>query len=117
MANLTSLPSLDDVASDPARAHVLPANVLQGLLCRCVTLQTALLGALVATGSMPTDSMTEADSLIDVDAAAARLGMSKDWLYRQAKQLPFHVPQGRLLRFSSHGIDRYIRSRQSRVYV
>jgi predicted DNA-binding transcriptional regulator AlpA len=41
--------------------------------------------------------------------------MSKDWLYHHARQLPFTVRTGRLLRFSSHGIDRYIRTRQNRA--
>jgi len=47
--------------------------------------------------------------------AASRLGISKDWLYRNATRLPFtvRVSEG-LLRFSAKGIDRYIASRVGR---
>ena len=54
----------------------------------------------------------EPDSLIDVDAAAQRLSVSTDWIYRNARKLPFTVRQGRLLRFSTSGINRYIGRRQ-----
>lgn len=69
------------------------------------------------TTAEPDKGNSEPDSLLDVEAAAQRLGMSKDWLYRDAKQMPFWVPHGRVLRFSSHGIDRYIRTRQNRMPV
>jgi predicted DNA-binding transcriptional regulator AlpA len=110
-----AVPTLDEVASNPERVTALPAGTLQGLLCRCLTVQAALFGALVATAAQAsTGPTTEADRLLDVDAAAQRLGMSKDWLYHHAHQLPFAVRQGRLLRFSTAGIARYIRGRQGR---
>lgn len=102
--------SLDEVVTDPSRATALPRGTLQALLHRCVAAQTILLGAL--TAAEPDRSNSEPDRLLDVEAAAQRLGASKDWLYHHARQLPFTVHQGRLLRFSSHGIDRYIKSRQ-----
>jgi excisionase family DNA binding protein len=55
-----------------------------------------------------------ADRLLDVKAAAELLGMAKDTLYRKAKGLPFTVQQGRSLRFSRAGIEKYIRLRQGR---
>jgi predicted DNA-binding transcriptional regulator AlpA len=108
-----AVPGLDEVVTDPSRATALPRGTLQALLHRCVAAQTILLGAL--TAGEPDKGNGEPDRLLDVEAAAQRLGMSKDWLYRHAKQLPFRVLQGRLLRFSSHGIDRYIRTRQNRM--
>lgn len=48
---------------------------------------------------------------LDIEAAALRLATSVDWLYRHSKDLPFVVRNGRQLRFSAHGIDRYIRER------
>ncbi len=109
-----AVPTLDELATDPIHASALPLVALQALLCRCLTVQTALLGALVASGRAVTDAAAEPDRLLDVAAAAERLGASKDWLYHHARQLPFTVRQGRLLRFSSHGIDRYIKNRQGR---
>jgi predicted DNA-binding transcriptional regulator AlpA len=106
----TAVPTLDEVAAEPDRATALPRGTLQALLHRCVAAQTILLGAL--TAAEPDKGNSEPDRLLDVEAAAQRLGASRDWLYHHARQLPFTVRQGRLLRFSSHGIDRYIRSRQ-----
>lgn len=110
-----AVPTLDELATSPERATTLPASALHGLLCRCLTAQTALMGALLTASACTADPASEPDRLLDVDTAAERLGVSKDWLYHHAHQLPFTVRQGRLLRFSSHGIDRYIRTRQNRM--
>ena len=107
-----AVPTLDELATNPERATALPRPVVQALLHRCVAAQTILLGAL--TTGEPDRSNSEPDSLLDVATAAGRLGVSRDWLYHHAHQLPFTVRQGRLLRFSSHGIDRYIKTRQQR---
>jgi predicted DNA-binding transcriptional regulator AlpA len=49
------------------------------------------------------------DRLLKIDEAADRLQMSKDWLYRNWKKLPFtvHLSQ-RNIRFSLKGIEEYI---------
>lgn len=59
-------------------------------------------------------ALTGKDRLLTVEEAAQKLGRSKDWLYRHAGRLPFTVRDGRLLRFSEQGIERYIRQRQGR---
>ena len=108
-----AVPSLDELVDDPARATTLPATTLYAMLCRCAMAQTTLLGALLSASVETTrHAAEEPDSLIDVEAAAQRLGVSRDWLYHHARQLPFTVHQGRLLRFSTRGINRYIRARQ-----
>jgi len=108
-----AVPTLDELAADPTRASGLPDTTVQALLCRCLHAQTALMGALLASGSSRAPETP--DSLLDIEAAAGRLGCSKGWLYHHARQLPFTVRNGRLLRFSSHGIDRYIKTRQGRL--
>lgn len=111
-----AVPTLDELAANPERASTLPPAALQSLLCRCATLQSALLGALLsAAAETNRHAAEEPDSLIDVEAATQRLGVSRDWLYHHARQLPFTVRQGRLLRFSSRGISRYIHARQGRL--
>ena len=58
---------------------------------------------------------TEGDHLLDVGAAAKKLAVSKDWLYRNASRLPFTVRLGsKHLRFRSVGIDAYLRQRAGR---
>lgn len=49
-----------------------------------------------------------ADELLDIEGAARRLCVSKDYLYRHAGRFPFTRHIGRKLVFSSVGIDRYI---------
>lgn len=54
------------------------------------------------------------DELLDVDGAAARLGMSASYLYRNHRRFSFSRRVGRALRFSSEGIDSYIQESGSR---
>jgi excisionase family DNA binding protein len=54
------------------------------------------------------------DELLSVEAAAERLGVSTDYLYRHNGQLPFSRRMGRKLLFSSAGIDAFIRQKRSR---
>jgi hypothetical protein len=111
LTNVAVVPTLDELAADPARATALPPGTLQGLLCRCATVQTVLLGALMTASARTADVAAEPpeDTLLDVTKAAKRLATSPDWLYRHARRLPFTVRNGRQLRFSSEGIARYIR--------
>lgn len=64
-------------------------------------------------GSIPAPS-TSQDQLLNVKAAAERLGLSPDYLYRNAHRFSFTVRIGRSLRFSSCGIDEFIRQRTGR---
>lgn len=49
------------------------------------------------------------DQNICVKDAARRLGVSKEWLYRNARSLPFAVRIGRRVLFSERGLDRWNR--------
>lgn len=49
------------------------------------------------------------DELLDIKGAALRLHVSEDYLYHHHKRLPFTRREGRALRFSSNGIDSYIK--------
>ena len=57
---------------------------------------------------------TGPDQLLTVEEAAERLSLSTDTVYRNASSYPFTVRQGRALRFSSRGVDDYIRSCQGK---
>jgi hypothetical protein len=52
------------------------------------------------------------DELIDAPAAAVRLGVSRDYLYRHHHEFPFTRREGSKLLFSSLGIDAHIRGRR-----
>jgi len=51
---------------------------------------------------------------LDITEAATRLGISKDWLYRHASELPFALRIGRRLVFDSAALERWNRRRVER---
>jgi excisionase family DNA binding protein len=61
-----------------------------------------------------TDPANGDDRNLDAAEAARRLGISRDWLYRNAARLPFAVRIGRRVLFSAQGLDRWNRSRTAR---
>lgn len=61
-----------------------------------------------------TDNAATPDENLSAPEAARRLGVSPDYLYRNARKLPFTVRIGRRLLFSARGLDRWNRNRQGR---
>jgi predicted DNA-binding transcriptional regulator AlpA len=105
------------VFNDPTLCATLPLHAIAPLLMqiaagmtRLTALQNALSARLLATtagGSAPRPGGLE--HLLDVQEAAARLGMSVDWLYRHARQLPFTRRVGRrALKFEAEGLARWV---------
>jgi len=92
------LPDPTDVALD----RIAP------MMAQMAAIQLSLATRLVAASTERPQS--DADSLLTIEEAAARLKCSADWLYRHAKRLPFTVRMGRNLRFSERGIDEAIRA-------
>ncbi len=75
------------------------------------TLWTRLLGVPSLDGK---GQGADGDTLLKVTEASKRLNLKEDYLYRHHKRFPFTVRIGRRLRFSSNGIEKYIRQRQGR---
>jgi excisionase family DNA binding protein len=88
---VNAVPSLDEIARDPARAGHLGRPALTALLLRTAAAQSAIVAQLTAIGSMEQPARSgEADGkMLTVDEAAARLRKSRQWIYRHAKTLPF----------------------------
>src|SRR5262249_32157904 len=60
-----------------------------------------------------TTTKHEADRMLTAEAAAEMLSMSTDWLYRNAKKLPFTRKLGhKMLRFSQQGIVKWLPTRK-----
>ncbi len=59
--------------------------------------------------SAPAPARTQ-EQLLDVEAAAQRLGVSRDYLYRHHAELPFTRRMGKALRFSVVGIEKWLRT-------
>lgn len=112
---MKSLPNLNDILSDPSRASDLSPIEAGEMLAKVAAIQTILMGR-VLSGS-PGHSTVNEDRLLDVVEASKILNCTEDWLYRNAKKLPFAKRISvRQLRFSSHGIERYIKNRNNKAF-
>jgi predicted DNA-binding transcriptional regulator AlpA len=79
------------------------------VLERLATLLAERIAARLENGRVPDPPE---DHLLDARAAAERLGVSISWLKRRASTLPFSRKlSGKITRFSSRGIDRYLATR------
>jgi len=59
------------------------------------------------------ESKKSEDRFLDAQEAATLLSVSEDWLYRNAKKLPFTKKLGpKMLRFSYKGIIKWLESRK-----
>lgn len=78
------------------------AASLQGRLAEAMRVVTA-----------PSTPRPTPERLLSVEDAAIRLGVTKRWLYRNAKRLPFtRKLTRRTLRFHEAGLERYIREKK-----
>lgn len=114
--SLVSIPKLDELADDPSRAAALPVDVVEALLGKNAVAQSVLMSRLLALRASPhqAEHSADGDRLLDVKEAARKLGKSKDYLYRHSRDYPFTVRDGRSLRFSEQGIEKFIRQRMAR---
>ncbi len=108
-------PSLEDLLRNPGLVSRLAPRALAALAARC-SAAYAIIVSEQAGRLMIEEEVAAAngdgDSLLTIERAAERLGMTKDSLYRIAKTLPFAVKLGPgQLRFSASGIDRYIKAK------
>jgi excisionase family DNA binding protein len=104
---------LVDLVRDPSRVEQVDSSDLPALLTQLSAVQASMAARLV---TVTQDAMRDdaADPLLTIEEAAARLGVSEDWLYRRTKSLPFVVRVGRHVRFSAKAIDRYVRNKMGR---
>jgi len=93
-----------------AVARTAPIEGLPDLIAQVEGLKARLYARL----SAPSAAAVPRDRLLNIKEAAEKLRRSTDWLYRHGGELPFVVRDGRLLRFSEHGIEEYIRRRMGR---
>lgn len=52
------------------------------------------------------------DRLLTADEVAERLNVTPAFIYKKARQYPFTIRQGRYVRFSQNGLERYLKQRQ-----
>ncbi len=87
--------------------ETMPA-VLAALSAMAGTAAARMLGKETAGGR---SAEAVPDENLSIEEAARRLGVSKDYLYRHAKRLPFTRRIGRRVLFSARGLERWNRQR------
>jgi excisionase family DNA binding protein len=94
----------------PERALDLPLHEAAAMLVRVGALEAMLRARLASpVPASPCASPAAEDRLLTTDQAAARLGVTRNWLYRHATKLPFARKLSRkALRFSEAGLNRYL---------
>lgn len=108
-------PNLSELLEHPNRVSALPPEAIPNLRGELAKLDTLLLMRVsLAYFNGAGERCSEGDRLLDVNEAARKLGKSKDFLYRHAVKYPFTVRDGRSLRFSEQGIEKFIRQRMAR---
>ncbi len=108
MSGPVAVPSLDALASDPSQIDGLPLEVLKALWVDVRNLEKMLTMRLLIA---PTTASHPEDRLLKVGEAAPILGTTVDHLYRHHDKYPFTVKDGNSVRFSSQGIQKFIRAR------
>jgi hypothetical protein len=104
---IASVPTLTDLLTDPARISTLPRDTVAELRSQIAKLDTLLLSRLF--GGEQSQPDRDGDRLLTAAEASAKMGLTKDALYRNA--YPFMVRIGSRRRFSEKGIEKFIRSR------
>ena len=95
----------NDAQSLLAAAKELPSEQLPVFLGELETIRCTAMARLTAPVQV-----SGPDELLNVEEAAARLGMGKDYIYTHSAKLPFTRRMGRKLMFSSRAIDEYIKA-------
>jgi excisionase family DNA binding protein len=105
--------NLDSLIDLLQNADAVPAEKIPAMLAQLAAIQGSLAARLLANGNVNNQPAAPA-KLLTVEEAADRIGVSKDFLYRNQKTLPFVVHVGRALRFSESGIEKWIRNRSGK---
>jgi len=112
--SLEAIPTLTDLVEDPTRISAVPVEAVPGLRGKLAELDSHLLTRLLSSQRGNSAAQSQGDRLLNVEEAARKLGKSKDFMYRHAGDYDFVVREGRSVRFSDAGIEKYIRQRMGR---
>jgi excisionase family DNA binding protein len=85
-------------------ARTLPVEELPALLGSLSEITATAQARLLTPSTVPVH-----DELLTVEECAERMRVSRDWLYRAHRRLPFTRRIGNALRFSANGLDAYLK--------
>jgi len=114
------VPTLDELAADPALVTPLPSAALTALLHRCKALEAALEAefrarVLIALGNAEGRPRTMEDNLLPLEEAARALGIPSERLRRQWRRYPFARKASRKAEpvFSRRGLMAWVSGRRA----
>jgi helix-turn-helix protein len=109
---LSTLPTLDDIARDPAQTCALSPKMRSELIVRASAIIALLAAPMIAEPSSPPAPEPD-DTMLTVEEAAKLIRRDRRWIWRHKKTLPF-VKQisGKSLLVSKRGLERWLASRR-----
>lgn len=112
MPVLAQVPTLDDLAADPALATDLDPAAILALHARALRALTALEAPLLLCAKrQPTCEPEPQRQLLDARAVASLLGVSVSWVEKHARDLPPRRSLCGSPRWLRNDLDRWIRTR------
>jgi len=106
---LNVVPKLGDLLADPGKADLVPPEAIPAMLANIELLKAMLwLRLTVPNGTSQAKERRNGERLLCAKETAARMGVSLDYVYDHAAELPFSTREGRRRLFSEIGLDRYL---------
>ena len=107
---LKTLPSLDDLVTDPSRMEDVTPQEAGEMLVKLSGIQTVLMSRVLSGNG--NGNHAQQDDLLDAEEAAKRLNCKVGWIRQHTKNLPFTVRiSPRRVRFSAKKIETYLKNR------
>ena len=101
---------LNELLAEPVLAAQLPDEEASALVVSLAGLLAALGARLAMREQTPSQGPTR---LLSVAETAERMGVSKDWLYKNGEDLPFSRKVGRRRLFDEGGMERWMKRQTS----
>ena len=114
--NLTPVPKLADLIADGGKVSALPLEAIPALLGELEQLKATLWARLTVPGSNG-NGRQEADRRLSAKEAAARMGMSLDYVYKNYSEFPFAAKEGRRVLFSERGLEHYLQGKMEKKEI
>lgn len=114
-------PSVASLLANPARAAEIPVRQIPAVVAELTSEQAALLTILAMLTARllvhPSPAADESsDRLLTADEVAEALGVTRRWVQRRARRLPFaRRLSEHAVRFSESGLRRWMENRRMRV--
>jgi hypothetical protein len=108
IATPAEVPTLDELAREPVKAHGLPRQTLLALAARAVSAHAAVTDALIA-GAAADPADAGEDRLITTAELARRMNVSTNFVYDHAAEWPFTIRRpGTRTMFSLCGFEAWV---------